>query len=1081
MRKSLTLLAVLVLSSVLVFAQTKVLTGRITDDKGQPVPFATIKVKSTKSGVSADGDGNFTIKAKTGDLLEISGTGVSAKEVSVGESLRLNITLERRNAAMTEVVVTALGQTQNKAKVGYSTQTFNSAVINRNSVVGALDGLQGKIAGADISSTGGPGASTKVVLRSYGNISNTGANNQPLYVIDGVPLSDGQFQHSSNGIDGSDYGNGMNNINPNDIESITVLKGTAASSLYGGLAKNGAIMITTKRGRAGKLRVEYSGGANWSFVGKLPDYQTEFGQGWGGDFVPGENGSWGPRLDGKMRKWGSIVDGVQQEKPFSAIKNPLKRFYTTGNEITNSVSLSGGNDITRFYLSYSNVSSDGIIPTKTDYLARNTFSLRTNSNFGNFTINSSMNYVDQRLNVPNTGQSNASGGGVFQSLLQIPVDIPINVFKDYNNKYYNVDNYFTPYADNPYFGLNENGNKQNLSRFFGNLDMSYKFTNYLSAQFRLGGDFTNTRTFEWKQPNAAAPGTWNATVDPTNTEQANKTPEVGSVFQGSDYLGVINGDFILKFNKDLSNDFNLDALAGANYYQSNQRTESGQVTNLIVPGFFNLTNTSAPVTYVDNLFNQKRIGGYGQVTLTYKQQLFLTGNVRNDWSSTLPKGKNSIFYPGANVSWLASQNFSGNNTVSYLKFRAAYGRTGSDPAPYLTYARLGSGTVLLYDGQLTFPFNDVGGFGLANTIYNNQLKPIFTDEFEVGTEARFLRDRIGLDLTLYDKKTKGQIFTLPTAPSTGYTAYVQNLGVVDNKGIEVSLNLKPVVTRDFTWNVVYIFAKDWNKVVSLTGTTPNPVLNTAYDAEMRAVIGKSVASIYAPVPQMTSDGKHIVVSASSGLPLVNTTPLDKYNLQNGYYGSGLYNYTMGLTNTFTYKEWSLNFNLDFRYGGVMYSNTADLSLFVGNSKATTYNDRKPFIIPNSVNRSGPASQPVYTPNSTYIGGNLGGWQADQYYSYWYTSTDKAQIYKYQIFDRSFLKLRDINLSYNLPARITSKIGMSSGSLGVYGRNFLLWTPRANIYVDPESTNYGNDLTGLLGEFGTAPLSKSYGFVLKLAF
>ena len=1079
MRKLLTLLAVLVLSCALATAQTKVLTGRVTDDKGQPVPFATIKVKSSRSGVSADADGNFSIKVKAGDLLEISGTGVTTKEFPSGNSSTLNVTLERRNAAMTEVVVTALGQTQNKARVGYSTQTFNSAVINRNATVGALDGLQGKIAGADISTTGGPGASTKVVLRSYGNIGTTAGNNQPLYVIDGVPLSDGQFQHSSTGIDGADYGNGMNNVNPNDIESITVLKGTAASSLYGGLAKNGAIMITTKRGRAGKLRVEYSGGANWSTVGKLPDYQSEFGQGWGGVFVLSENGSWGPRMDGKVRKWGSIVNGDQLEKPFSPIKNPLKKFYTTGNEITNSVSLSGGNDVTRFYLSYSNVSSDGVVPTKTDYLSRNTFSLRTNSTFGNFTINTSMNYVDQRLNVPNTGQSNASGGGVFQSLLQIPVDIPIDVFKDYKNKFYNVDNYFTPYADNPYFGLYENGNKQNLSRFFGNIDLGYKFTNYLSAQFRFGGDFTNTRTFEWKQPNAAAPNTWNATENPTNVEGQSKTPEVGSVFQGSDYLGVLNGDFIVKFNKNLSDDFNLDALVGANYYQSNQRTESATVTNLIVPGFFNLSNTKTPPVTVDNLFNQKRIGGYAQVTLTYKDQLFLTGNVRNDWSSTLPKGKNSIFYSGANLSWLASQNFSGNNTVSYLKFRAAYGRTGSDPQPYQTYARLGAGTVLLYNGNLTFPFNNIGGYGLSNTIYNDQLTPIFTDEFEVGAETRFLRDRIGLDVTLYDKRTKGNVFTLPTAPSTGYLSYVQNLGVVRNRGIEVSLTLKPVVTRDFNWSLTYLFAKNWNKVLSLTGTTPNPILNSAYEAEMRAVIGGSVASIYAPVPQMTPDGKHVVVGAN-GLPATNTTPLDKYGLQNGYYGSGLYNYTMGLTNSLSYKQFSLNFSLDFRYGGVMFSNTAQLSEFVGNSKATVFNDRKPFIVPNSVVQGGTASQPTYTPNTKFIGAT-GSDQSDTYYSYWYNSTNKAGIYKSLIFDRSFLKLRDINLSYSLPARITSKIGMSSGSFGVYGRNFLLWTPKANIYVDPESTNYGNDLTGLLGEFGTAPVSKSYGFVLKLAF
>ncbi len=1072
MRKFLTLLTVLVLFNVLAFAQTKVVTGRVTDPSGQPVPFATIRIKGAKVGTSADADGVFSIRADSKATLVISGTGITEEEVPVGESNTINIQVKRQSNNLSEVVVTALGQSQSKAKLGYATSTFNTAVINRDAPVGMLDGLEGKVAGADISTTGGPGSSTKVVLRGYGVIA--GGNNQPLYVIDGVPLSDGQFQNTNGNLD---FGNGMNSVNPNDIESISILKGTAASSLYGGLAKNGAIMITTKKGRAGKLKIEYDGSANFSTVGKLPTYQNEFGQGWAGVFVLDENGAWGPKLDGKDRLWGSVVDNSQLIKPFSAIPNNLRDFYTTGTEYNNSISLSGGTDVTRFYFSYGNVTSDGIIPTKSDYLERNNFSLRTNSNFEAFSINTSFNYVNQRLNVPNTGQGDASGGGVFQSLLQIPGDLPIKDFRDYHNKFFNVDNYFTPYAENPYYGLNENGDQQNSDRFFGNLDFGYKFSSNLSAELRIGGDFTNARTFDWKQPNAPSAGSWN---DGGNPETAIKTPDVGAVRQGADYFGIVNSDFIVKYNRDLSRNFSLDALVGANYYQTDQRSESTTITNLVVPSFFNLSNTSLPPTTIDNTFHRKRVGLYGEVTLAYANQLYLTGNVRNDWSSTLPVSNNSIFYPGANLSWVASQNFTSTNILSFLKFRAAYGRTGADPNPYLTQAQLGSGNVGLGFGSLTFPFNGVSGFAVSNTIANAALKPIFTDEFEFGTEIKLFHNRIGIDATYYDKKTIGQIFTVPIAPSTGYTGLVENLGTVSNKGIELTLNVTPVETKDFTWSFTYLFTKNVNNVDNLTGNIQNPLLTSAYSAELRAVVGKSVASIYAPVAAKTPDGK-TVVDASTGYPSLNTAPLDKYGLQNGYYGSGLYDYTMGLINTFNYKNFSLNFSLDFRYGGVMYSETADLALFVGNSEATTYNDRKPFVVPNSVNAVTDGSGKVtYVENSTPIGATGAG-QTDNTWGYYYPTQNQGSSYQWRIFDRSFLKLRDITLSYKLPQPWASKIKASSTSIGVYARNLLLWTPASNIYVDPEATNLGNDLTGQLGEFASAPISKQFGVTLKVVF
>ncbi len=1067
-------------------AQAQTISGKITNAKGEPVSFATVKVKGKKATVSADVEGAFTISATKGQTLVVSAVDYANREVVINDNT-LAITLELKQGALTEVVVTALGQSQSKAKVGYSTTTFKSDAINKNGAVGALDGLEGKVAGAEISNIGGPGASSKVVLRGYGVIA--GGNNQPLYVVDGVPLSDGQFENNIGGVDGVDFGNGMNNINPNDIESISVLKGTAASSLYGGLAKNGVIMITTKKGRTGQLKVEYSGSANLSKVGKLPDYQNEFGQGWGGLFVSDENGSWGPKLDGKERLWGSVVDNSQLQKPFSFIPNNLRNFFNTGNEYNNSLSLSGGSEITRFYFSYGNVTSNGILPYKSNYLDRNTFALRTNSNFGNFAINTSINYVNQKLTAPSTGYGSSSGGGVFNSVIQVPVDLPITDFRDINNKFFNTNNYFTPYAENPYFALIENGDRQSLDRIFGNVDVSYKFTPHFNAEFRLGGDFSNARTFIWKQPAAADPFTWDG-QHATNPEGFPRTPDIGEVAQGSDYLGVINADFILKYNRELTHDLTLDVLAGANYYQNSARSEGTVVTNLVVPGFFNLSNTSKPPVTNDQSAERKRVGIYGQVTLGYKDQLYLTGNVRNDWSSTLPIAANSIFYPGANLSWVASQLLNPNSALSFLKLRAAYGRTGSDPAPYLVLPQLGPGTITftqIAGAQLTFPFNGVSGFGVNSTIGNPDLKPIFTDEFEVGAEARFFKDRIGIDVTLYDKTTNGQIFTVPIAPSTGYASIVENLGKVNNKGIELAVNLKPVESKNFTWSISYVFSKNINKVLSLTGASQDPLLNSAFDAEMRAVVGKSVASIYTIVPQRSPTGQ-IVVNPQTGMPLPNTTPLDKNGLVKAYMGSGLYDYTMGLSNTFTYKDFSLNFSLDFRYGGVMYSETANILLFDGNAKATTYNDRRPFIIPNSVvGTTDGSGKTTYSPNTTYIGspsitpgGTLN--ESDVTYNYYgegssFTAGSDAM----RIIDRSFLKLRDINLSYTLPTSLASKIKAKNLSFGIYARNFLLWTPKSNMYVDPEATNLGNDLAGQLGEFEGTPLTKSFGAILKIVF
>lgn len=799
MRRIVSMFSMLMLISVFALAQTRTVTGRVTDAQGKGVPFASVTVKGTNTGVSADENGNFTIQAAPNSILVISAASFQSSEVNIGDNTNIQRELTSQSA-MTEVVVTALGQSRSKAKVGYTTTTFNSENLNRAAPVSAVQGLQGKVAGADISTIGGPGASNKVVLRGYGNIA--GATNQPLYVIDGVPLNDARFGASGN----TDFGNSSGDINPNDIESITVLKGTAASSLYGSLARNGAIMITTKRGRSGKLKIEYNGSVNFSQVGMLPEWQKTFGQGWGGVFILSENGSWGPKLDGKDRLWGSVVDNSQLLKPFSFIEDNMRDFYDTGVEYNNTIGLSGGNETTTFYFSYGNVSSDGVIPTKTDYLQRNTLNLRTNSRFNKLNLNTSFNYVNRKMNAPYTGQGGSDGGSIFEEILQIPVDIKITDLKDYKNKFFNVDNYFTPFAENPYYPLYENRNTQNSDRFYGNLDMGYRLTNWLSAQFRVGGDVTNARTFGYKAVNAPSPGSWN---DGSNPEGAQRAKDVGSVTQISNYFALINGDFILKANTNFGSDFSLEALAGYNYNQQDQKNLAASITNLLIPGFYNLSNSTVKPQAADSRLSKKSMGIYAQTILGWRDQLFLTLNARNDWSSTLPIENNTFFYPGANLAWLASNTFNLNGTsVSLLKFRAAYGKTGADPAAYQVNPILTLGNVNLPFGSITFPFNGVSGFGIANTLGNPNLQPIITRETEVGVEARFLKNRLGIDVALYDKETDGQIFTVPIAPSSGYTGLVRNLGVVQNRGIEVTFDAKPLVSNNFNWGLTYTFSKN---------------------------------------------------------------------------------------------------------------------------------------------------------------------------------------------------------------------------------------------------------------------------------
>ena len=1076
MRNFLTLLLIFI--GTFAIAQAPLVSGRITNAKGEAVSFATVKVKGAKTSVAADADGSFRIRANKGQTLLITATNYSPIEVVVQNETELNVTMNVQQAALSEVVVTALGQSKSKAKLGYSTTSFNADAITRNSPVGMLDGLQGKIAGADISTVSGtPGGSTKVVLRGFGVIG--GGNNQPLYVIDGVPLQDGLVNVGASGGNGpalTDYGNGMTDINPSDIENLTVLKGTAASSLYGSQAKNGVILITTKKGKSGNLRVDFTSTFNVSQVGKLPDFQQKFGQGWGGTFILSENGSWGPELTGKMQPWGSIVDNSQLVKTFSA-RDGVRQFFDNGTEWNNTIAVSGGNDRTNYYFSYGNIFSDGILVGSTDKLVRHTLSARTNTTFEHFSISTSLNYINRNLNTPAKFSLAPYGNDIYTQLWQIPIDIPTRDFLAYNNKFFDINSFYSPYTENPYYDIYNNGSNQSLDRFFGKIDMTYKFTNELSAQLRFGGDFSNAFTTIWNAVNAPAPGSWNAGG---NVEGQFRRPDIGSYQEQTDKATILNGDFIVKYNKDLNKDFNIDALAGGNFYQTQAYNLTAAIQGLTVPNFYNLSNSNNPPTSSNAKAEKRLIGVYAQAIVSYKEQLYLTLNARNDWSSTLPTNANSFFYPGANLSWIASNTFGWNNsTISLLKFRAAYGKTGADAQPYLIYPTLTQGNIIgtsppvsgMLFGTVTFPFNGVNGFTISNTIGNLNLKPIITKEFEFGTEVRFVNNRYGLDVALYDKETDGQIFTVPIAPSTGYTGLVENIGVVSNKGIEATFDANFIHSASFNWKMTYTFAKNWNQVVKLTAGLDKVILATdglSGGIEFDAIPGKPIGQYYSPVPVYTSDGK-IVVDPNTAFPV--QAP-DK-----GVIGTSQRDFAMGMVNVFTYKNWQFSFSIDWRQGGSMYSGTADLTLFSGNAIPTAYNNRRPWIIPNSVNQVVDASgKTTYVENKTFI-------DESNISNYFYTNNNKPLAYPMRLIDKSFVKLRDITLSYTLPRAWAAKIKSTNLMLTIYGRNFFLWTPKSNTYVDPEVSNLGNDLTSEFGEYGggTGPTTHQFGISLKASF
>lgn len=1054
------LVLLVVLVAQLTFAQERAVSGTVSDNAGLPLPGVSVLVKGTKSGTQTDFDGKYSIKATSSQVLIFSYIGMKTQEITAS-STAVNVNLKDDSVQLEGVVVTAFGIKKQKRSLGYATANVGAKELTEVTNVNVFESLSGKVAGVDITAPAQVGASSKVIIRGFNSLSNS----SPLYVVDGTPIN-----NSSNGASGNtrsfDAGNGVSDLDPNNIESMSILKGAAASALYGSRAANGVILITTKSAKnKAKISVELLHSTDFSEVARVPHLQNEFGQGWAGlswsnwagspNNASNENGSWGPAFNGEVRPWGAILNNAQQIKPYVALPNNIQDFFEIGSTFTNSVRISGGGENSNFSLNFSDVNSDGIIPSGADSYNRKALGINGGITGEKLSVKASFNYIRKDQNAVNTGQGADAGEGntLTQELLQIPRDVSVVDLEDYkNNPFNNNSNYWSPYTNNPYWSVYENATKIDGNRFFGNVNLAYKITDKLTASYQAGGDYRTEKIKSYGAVVAFEPG----------SAQANAAANavVGGVTEQTNENAEFDTNLNLNYNTDITEDFNLNALLGFNSNERKGSSLTGQITNLDIPYFYELSNSSIKPAVFQNDFLRKSFGVYASVETSYKNRLFLTLTGRNDWTSTLPQGANSYFYPSVNISGIIV------DTPSYfLKLRAGYAEIGNDTGSYQTESALVQGNAGLGFGNIILPIGGVNGYEYAGNLGNSSLKPERTNEFEVGFESNLFSKRVNLDASYYNKTTEGLLFGRPVATSTGFTSQTTNLLDVTNKGIELVLNVIPLKTENFQWDFTTTFTKNESEVTDIVGDVSKIQLATNYGVSFNAVVGQPLGVFSTFVPRTNDLGQFIVDA-------------------NGYYkvtddeqkvGTSQRDFVMGFKNKISYKNLALSFGIDWKQGGDMYSYTKRLSHFTGNGIETAYNDRNTFIIPNSVVEIVGTDGTVtgYAENSNAI--------SLESITDFYNPGNNPGIEQTHVIDKTFVRLRDVSLTYTVPFTVIKKMGLSNASFSVYGKNLALWTPNENPYVDPELSTFGDGLLSEQGEFGANPSQRTYGASLKLTF
>ncbi len=1034
------------MGTVFVQAQTKNITGTVTSNEDdQPIPGVSVSVKGTTLGTITNMEGQFELTIPNDSkALVFSFIGMKNYEMEVGNQSNFNVKMETDVFGIDEVVVTALGVSREKKSLGYAVQDVKGEELNRAKENNVINSLSGKVAGVQITnSSGAVGASTRIIIRGASSL---GGNQQPLFIVDGVPISNTEFSSGTvNGNGGVNRGNGAGDINPDDIENVTVLKGPNAAALYGSQAANGAILITTKAGslsgrnKQAGLGVSIGNSTTFENPLRLPSFQNEYGQGAEGvfEFVDGAGGgikdgvdeSWGPKLDvgSLITQYDSpVIDGVRQATPWVSHPNNVKDFLNQGVTSTTNFAVTGGNKDANFRVSYTNLNQKGMLPN-TDY-KKNTVSVGGSANATDkLSISGTATYVlSESENMPGIGYD---AQNVFQQFMWAARQVNYPDLKNYKNADGSKYNWNYNYHNNPYSTLNENTNSMNRDRLYGNAKVSYKILDNLSAFVRAGIDnYTNLNTSR---------AAWGDIDNP-----------YGYYNEYMSKNRLITNDFLLMYNEELNNDFAINVNLGGSSQSRDYHQTFGSADELAVEGVYTIANAKIPIRSTSYQLNKKINSLYGSAQLSYKNAIFLDLTGRNDWSSTLPSNANSFFYPSVSVSSVLTDMFDWKSeTLSYAKVRAGWAKVGSDTDPYQLSPTLSFG-----DGwnSSTKYLNQF----VPNNLPNADLKPQFANSLEFGVDLRFFNNRVGLDLTYYDQKTTDQIISIPISASSGYSTKNINAGEIDNKGVEVILNLGVIQSANgFSWNMDFNFAKNQNEVVELATGVEQYELGTYWDLKVMAIPGQPYGSLYGADFLRDPNGNII---NRGGVPVKGDLKI-LGNYQPDWIG--------GINNVFTYKGLTASFLIDVHHGGDLYSMTNAWGRYSGALEESLIG-REGGITGVGVKEVTDASGNVsYAPNDVVV-------TAEEYNHAAFSNAIPAG----SIFDASYVKLREVIIGYafkklgNLPIKVLN--------VALVGRNLAILSSTIP-HVDPETSFNSSNAQGL--EFGQLPSARSIGFNINVEF
>jgi len=1026
------MLALLLPVFTAVQAQEQTVTGTvISAEDNQPLPGVSVLVKGTTNGTVTDIDGAFRLTVPTeGVTLIFSYVGFKEQRVELGSQTTLSISLEPDATELSEIVVTAFGLEQEKKQLGYSVQELQSEAIMETRQTNIVNALQGQVSGVQVTSAGGaPGMSSRIIIRGLTSIDPT-SNNQPLFIVDGVPID-----NSTQEDNGTPRGmtNRAADLNPNDIESVNVLKGAAATALYGIRAANGAVIITTKKGEAGKTQVRVNSSVGFEEVNKFPEFQGEYGQGFSGLHQPT---SFWP-------SWGAPVRAVQVFEPEHRFYDNNRALMETGVVLDNSISVSGGNEKATFFTSFGNLQHDGVLPNSSwdRTSAKITGTVKVNEKFN---FSGSINYI-------NSGGNRVPFDRMLETMMYQSVTQDVT---DYINP--DGSQVFTGSSDNPIYVAKFRTFEDDVNRIIGNINLNYDVTDWFRVSYRLGSDYYAEERTE-------------ITPGPLGIDtEVRPLSSLGFMEETRINSRDINSTLNLTFQHDITDRLNATLRVGQDVFTRTREQIRASGTTFQIPRFFNLSNLTENITNTQSFRDRRLMGVYGDLMLNWDNVLFLNFTARNDWTSTLPEENRSFFYPAVNLGFAFSDVFDLPEFFTFGKLRASYAEVGKDTNPYRTSATYSAAQI--GDSYL--------GFTRNSSLGTPELRPERTTAIEFGGDFRFFDNRLSLDIAWYQQNSIDMILPVPVSNATGYTRIFTNAGELRNRGLELVLNARAVETQDFSWDVTLNFTRNRNEVIEIREGIENIVLGSQFGyagssvtmtivegAPYGNLYGRSFERYYAngtPDNLTELDRDLPLLIGENGFPIINRNQLVLGNTQPDWIG--------GIRNTLNYKGLRLSFLIDGRYGIDQYSQFDNFYSAFG--KLDYSLNRNDVVVFSGFQSDGtPNDVPVWLGQGIGPDGNNYG--AGFYRNYYRGSSENF------VQDASFIKLRNITLGYTLPPTLIDKLPFTNVDVSVAANNIILWTPWTGYDPESFSAGAGGNATGFTG-LGYPGIRSAF-FTLNLTF